>query len=288
MRFLWLTVLAIIFALPVRADGPARWTLSDDDTTITILGSVHVLKPGTVWVDDELQDLITGADKIFLELSPAQQQPQILQPLVQKYGLLPPGETLKTVLPADLYADTIAAFAEVGVPEAAIQQFRPWFAGVNYAVLKFAGLGFNPASGVEATIIGLASARGVDMGGLETAEEQLSIFGAMSREEEINFLKSGLDDRDELQAVMTRLTEGWTTGNTDDLAAYFGEAFDAYPELEENILFARNRNWIDDIAGLLETPGDYLVVVGVGHLIGSQSVIDLLGDAGYSPVRADR
>src|SRR5690606_9265024 len=39
----------------VDAD-PALWVMKDDDTTIYLFGSVHVLKPGLSWFDEAVKD----------------------------------------------------------------------------------------------------------------------------------------------------------------------------------------------------------------------------------------
>jgi uncharacterized protein YbaP (TraB family) len=39
-------------------------------TTLYIFGSVHVLKPGTSWLDDDLRQKISSTTAIYLEVSP--------------------------------------------------------------------------------------------------------------------------------------------------------------------------------------------------------------------------
>jgi len=269
------------------ADGPARWQLADDDTTITLLGSVHVLKPGTDWLEGDLKTVVDAADIMVFELSPEQQSPGVLQPLIQRHGFLPEGQSLQSVLPEDLYRETFQAFAEIGVPASTLQSFRPWFAGVNYALLKFARLGYNPASGVEETLKAIGQQRGMPMGGLEGAADQIGIFGALTLEEEIDFLRSGLEERGEIAEVMARLTASWTAGDIADLDAYFADAFVANPALEDRLLAQRNQNWVSEIAALLDTPGNILVVMGTGHLVGDASVLVYLRRAGFTPRRVN-
>ncbi|UTW58826.1 TraB/GumN family protein [Kordiimonas sp. SCSIO 12603] len=274
-----------LLTIPSFANGPAVWKTADEDTNIHILGSVHVLKPGTVWMNDNLQSLVSGADKIYLELSAKDQSPQVMQPLVVKYGLLPEGDALKNHLPEDVYSKLKTALTGLGMQEPQFARFKPWMAGTIYTAFKFAKLGFNPAAGVEASIVSLAQAKGLEIDGLETAEFQLSMFDNMTDEQEVNFLKQMFADEDDLQQTMETITSAWTTGDLKAMETVFDKSFDEYPELEQSILLDRNKNWVPQIEAILEQPGDYMIIVGTGHLVGEGSVIDLLKQKGMQVER---
>ena len=47
----------------------------------------------------------------------------------------------------------------------------------------------------------------------------------------------------------------------------------------------RNRKWIQDIENLLREQDDYLVVVGALHLVGKDSVVQLLEGKGYKVIQ---
>src|SRR3546814_5779530 len=42
-------------AVDLASADPALWVVKDEDTTIYLFGTVHVLKPGTLWFDDEVR-----------------------------------------------------------------------------------------------------------------------------------------------------------------------------------------------------------------------------------------
>jgi uncharacterized protein YbaP (TraB family) len=43
----------------------------------------------------------------------------------------------------------------------------------------------------------------------------------------------------------------------------------------------RNRKWLPQIQRFLRADGNYLVIVGSGHLVGDHGLIRTLGDRGY-------
>jgi uncharacterized protein YbaP (TraB family) len=59
------------------------------------------------------------------------------------------------------------------------------------------------------------------------------------------------------------------------------KSFNEYPSLYNKLFVRRNRNWVPEIIKLMNQQGDALVIVGAGHLVGKDSVIDLLTKKGY-------
>jgi uncharacterized protein YbaP (TraB family) len=57
------------------------------------------------------------------------------------------------------------------------------------------------------------------------------------------------------------------------------------PDLYQSLIAARNRKWVPKIEALLDQDQDYLVIVGTGHLVGRDSVIDLLKKDGVAAVQ---
>ena len=47
---------------------PALWVVKDEDTTIYLFGTVHVLKPGLSWFDEAVKDAFDKSDEMMLEL----------------------------------------------------------------------------------------------------------------------------------------------------------------------------------------------------------------------------
>jgi hypothetical protein len=63
------------------------------------------------------------------------------------------------------------------------------------------------------------------------------------------------------------------------------DEFDDFPELYRPLTEDRNRAWVEQLDDLLDDRDDYLVVVGALHLVGRNSVVDLLRQRGYTVTR---
>ena len=54
---------------------PALWRVKDEDTTVYLFGTVHVLKPGTEWFNSGIERAFDGSDELVLEIvEPEDQQ----------------------------------------------------------------------------------------------------------------------------------------------------------------------------------------------------------------------
>ena len=47
---------------------PALWVVKDEDTTIYLFGTVHVLKPGLSWFDEAVKTAFDKSDQLMLEM----------------------------------------------------------------------------------------------------------------------------------------------------------------------------------------------------------------------------
>ena len=55
-------------AVTVKDVDPALWVVKDEDTTVYLFGSIHILKPGLGWFDDGVKTAFDSSDQLLLEL----------------------------------------------------------------------------------------------------------------------------------------------------------------------------------------------------------------------------
>ena len=94
-----------------------------------------------------------------------------------------------------------------------------------------------------------------------------------------------LEESTQLDAQVDELVAAWQAGDTDALARMLSNEFDDFPELYRPLTEDRNRAWVEQLDDLLDDRDDYLVVVGALHLVGRNSVVDLLRQRGYTVTR---
>ncbi len=258
----------------VDAD-PALWVVKDDDTTIYLFGTVHVLKPGLSWFDEGVKKAFDASKEVVLEIplpNDAEAQ-KILLPLVVD----PDGPPLTEKLHPEKRAAYAAVLAKLGVPATALDQYYPWFASVTMSNILLLKSGYDPSSGAERAIDAAAKAAGKPVTGLETLEQQIGYFATLPEADQIAFLELGVDDFGDGIKTIDEMVANWTKGDPEALGAVMNRDIDKLPKLYKILLADRNVRWANWIDERMKKPGTVFIAVGAGHLAGKDSVQVQLG-----------
>ena len=263
-------------------NGPALWKVADEDTTIYLFGTVHVLPQGIEWYDATIANALEGSDMIVTEIKMDPASETKLQQLSMSMGMLPSGTTLRSLLTPEQTTAYEAALAKIGAPPAAFDQLKPWLAGLTLSLIPLMQQGYDPNSGVEKVLLAKAGTKG--QGALETAEFQLGIFDGMPTEGQVAFLMEAATGMDEVKPTLDRMVAEWAKGDADALAAIMNEGM-SDPAVAEALLYSRNANWAEWIDTRLDEPGSVFIAVGAGHLAGAKSVQDYLAQKSITVTR---
>ncbi len=266
--------------------NPALWVVKDEDTTVYLFGTVHVLKPGLSWFDAAVKEAFDTSDEMMLELVLPEDQAavaQVMMPLAMDQS----GKTLPARLTADELKAYHAAMTSVGLPANAFDMFKPWLPAMTLSVLPLSKHGYDPEQGVEKQLTKFAKDSGKPVAGLETLEQQLGFFDSLPETQQVAFLNSVVKDLDKLGPVLDKMVVLWAKGDPDGLAAAMNESMAATPELAETLLYDRNARWAEQIQARMEQPGTVFVAVGAGHLAGEKSLQDYLAERGLTAARID-
>ena len=286
IRLATLLATAALAVAPAPTDAAERsvvWSVRGEHNTVYLFGSIHVLRPGDAGLPRAAQAAYDDAERLVMEIDmddPAIADPLAMAAQMQRYARLPAGQSLESVLGAD-YATVAAHVQESGLDIAAFDGFAPWFVGMLILQLEVAKRGFDPAHGIEQQVTDRAVADRKPITGLETPADQFAVLAGLSLPEQKRFLLMTLEETESADARLDELLTAWRTGDTATLARVLSEEFDEFPELYRPLTEDRNRAWVEQLAGLLDDRDDYLVVVGALHLVGRNSVVDLLRQRGY-------
>src|SRR3546814_6472087 len=109
-------------AVDLASADPALWVVKDEDTTIYLFGTVHVLKPGTLWFDDEVRQAFDTSEKLVLEIIEPDQGEMAGK--VAALALDPDGPPLSEKLNESARAKYVSAMAQAGIPWQAFERFK--------------------------------------------------------------------------------------------------------------------------------------------------------------------
>ena len=268
----------------VELSGPALWKVSDEDTTIYLFGTVHVLPKDKVWLSPTIDSALDSSDSLVTEIVMTPDMTSTMQALVMQIGTLPEGETLRGKLDEQELAAYDAAMTKLGLPVAAFDRYEPWMATLNLSMLPLLQQGYSPEAGVEKVLEGEADTA-LSREGLETIEYQLGIFDNLPEDAQIDYLIETAGMIDEIKPMLDLMVEEWLEGDADALAALMNEGMAETPILAEKLLYERNANWSEWIDARRDEPGTIFIAVGAGHLAGTKSVQDLLEQRDIQVVR---
>jgi hypothetical protein len=252
--------------------------------TVYLLGSIHVLRPGDVGLPSAAQSAYDDAERLVMEIDlddPAVANPLAIATQMQRSARLPDGQSLRAVLGAD-YPSIAERAAAAGLDLATLDGFAPWFVGTLLLQLEIAKRGLDAEHGIEQQLADRAARDHKPITGLETPAQQFAVLASLSLADQKRFLLMSIEDADTADAQLDGLLTAWRTGDTTALAELLSEEFDAFPELYRPLTEDRNRAWVEQLTPLLDDREDYLVVVGALHLVGRNSVVDLLRQRGYT------
>ena len=281
-----------IETLDQATTGPsevAMWRTGDDDTTVYLIGTVHLLRPGVEWRTDDYERAFAEADAVFIESDSLSEEAQAkAAELLPAYAFNPPGTTLASYFTEAEVAELNEAMAPVGVTVEQLAPMRPWFASIMVAQTAMTTIGASPEAGLEMMIVGQANEAGKPVRFLEGLEEVFGILASVDDAVQADLMLEGAEDFADMEAEFARIVAAWYDGDADTVADMMTEAFGDYPEAEDALFEERNRNWTMRLKEVIDNePGTFLVAVGAGHLAGEDSLQAMLQAEGYDVDRLD-
>ena len=273
---------ALLFQLASPANAePAMWVVKDDDSTVYLLGTFHLVKPGTQWWSDKIDSALKSSDELWLEAVEGEQSGS-LQLLVLTNGL-DPKHPLSSKLSAEDFAALDEAAKTAGLRASGLDPMRPWLAALTLTVVPLLKQGYDPKQGVDKTLEASAAMSGKPVRTFETPEQQIRFFASLSPESELAFLTQTLKEIEAGPQYVEQMTAAWMQGDMEQLDSMMVKQMQqAAPELYETLILKRNLDWSNRIASIMQGSGVSFVAVGAGHLTGEKSVQALLQERGFA------
>jgi uncharacterized protein len=270
-----------------RADSTLHclWELHGKHNTVYLLGSIHTLRASDYPLAPAVLDAYRGAKSLLMEIDLNELDSEGVQAEMLASAALPDGKTLHDVMGEARYAQAQSLAHEAGLDLSMFDQFAPWFVAEAISQMQLTQLGFDPSSGVEMYFLGRARTDGKSIAGLETAHDQLALFESMPMETQANYLVSSLEQAHDLPKEVSDMVRAWQRGDMSWFETELKSDLGRDPAVYQSLLVSRNRKWIARIERLLDDDENYLVIVGTAHLVGRDSVIDLLKKDGIGAVQ---
>ncbi|WP_228726909.1 TraB/GumN family protein [Novosphingobium aureum] len=266
----------------VEPGRPALWKVADEDTTIWLFGTIHILPKPVDWYQGPVASALDGAQTLVTEVP--MNDDKAAQAAIMSKATREDGKTLRATLSDEGRADYEAALGQFGLPVAMFDGNDAWFAALMLTMLPLQLSGYDLENGIDRQVAAKASARGMANEAFETPEYQISLFDTLPAETQERYLAEVVDALPTMKDDIARMVEAWRTGKAEVLAELLNQQEDD-PRIREVLLTERNRHWAQWLEKRLDEPGSVFVAVGAGHLAGEDSVQALLAAKGITAER---
>jgi len=253
------------------------WEVKGEQGTLYLLGSIHFLKPEFYPLDPVIEEAFDRSEVVVFEADLAELKNPAAQIKFATQGLCPAGKTLKDYVSAETYAALQARLKEgLGGGGALFDRLRPWMAAMTLVVVELQKLGFNPEHGVDQYFHRKATKAEKRIEPLETVDFQMNLFANLPPESEDGFLRQTLDEVSSFKDLFGRVTAAWKSGDAAALDELIVQSMREHPKVLELFLIDRNKRWVPKLEGWMNEKKPVFAVVGAGHLVGTNSVVDLM------------
>ena len=257
---------------------------------LLLLGTIHLGYEEGWTFDAPLDEAIDDAGAIVMEIDLNGVDEEASSNALMRHGILPPTTPLsKLISPetARVLAENDELLTASGAPAQVREAMQPWVLMVLLVESMTRQSGLSSEQSVERKIMRVAGDR--PLLGLETLDEQLGIFAGLPFEVQELILQDTLNRWHEGEEQIREMIQYWRENDQNGLMKLARQGAEETPGLHafyDVLLDERNRNWVTRLVELLEDPSradtSVLVAVGSLHLVGPNSVPDLLGKAGYT------
>lgn len=228
-------------------------------------------------------EAFNNSDALVFETDVNATMNQAFQQKVMAQMSLPSGQTLSDLLTPKTYARLADFASQRGVPIEVLQSFKPALIITTLTQLELIKLNITPENGIETHFTRLAKTHNKPIGSLETPDEQIAMMASMGQGYENAFINGSLDDFENLEQEFDQLIQAWKDGDTATLDKKMTTMMkERFPIMYDTLLVKRNFNWIKSINRLIKTPETEFILVGAAHLVGNDSVQNLLKAQGYT------
>jgi uncharacterized protein len=262
-------------APPPKLDKPLLWEISGPGGASYLLGTMHTGFSAVTDTHPIVWEKFKASSAFLAEIDLF--SPDLLE--VQRRALLPEGGSLSAMLGQEAFEKLSKALPST--PPAFLDRFQPWFALISMTLEAY------PKSvPMDSVFLSEAKKAGKALAFLETPTAQLDMLTkAMS----VELLKESLAREDPMARVREqakKLTDAYVSGDPEALARVVAEDEDAkkHPELQEELLTARNKRWVPLLKPHVDKGGAF-IAVGAAHLIGDEGLLALLEKEGYRVTR---
>jgi uncharacterized protein YbaP (TraB family) len=259
------------------------WKVQSKNTIVYLLGSIHFLKKEFYPLHETIESAYGSSEVLVVEANVNDVGKLDLRALMDK-ALYKEDDRLENHVSSETYQLIKKETRSLGMPPELADKQKPWLLALSLQALELVKLGYDPQHGVDYYFLSKAQGKRRILE-LESLDEQIKLLSGFSDREQEMFLLYTLKTLRSLGGQVDILARAWASGDTETVESILtkGRREDGTLErIYEILLDERNTKMSSKIEGYLNSGGSYFIIVGAGHLVGKQGIVELLRAKGYS------
>lgn len=276
-------VLFLSLIIPSLAQGQGVfWEISGDDLAKPsyLFGTVHLLCDTEFKIGPTMVEKLKDSNALVLEVD--LDDPALALSMMSKMHN-EGGESITDFLSAEEYDEIRSLLMErTGVDIGMMKRLRPFM----LMSLIYPSLLECETKSYEGELIKIAKASQTEIYGLESVEDQLSVFDQIPLADQYRSFYDYALDLDKGRLEFQKLIKAYREEDIELLVKMVSESPE-YRDYQDILLNDRNLNWVDPMGEWMRK-GPVFFAVGAGHLGGENGLIQLLRNEGYRLKRLDR
>lgn len=293
---------AVVMAIRLVADTYAAlgqgakgvmWKVSHHNNTMYLFGSIHEGITDFYPVHPQVQAAFQQADELIVEIN-FSDEAEIA--LLQEQYTYRDGTTLKDHVSAATYDKAQQVFAKLNMPAAHMNVLQPWWLGsvLDTVANSHANKEADAVNvlAVDPYFMTMANANGKPIRQLEGGEFQGKLFNSLSTNYLEKYLNRTLDqiltstslEENKDWKRLSLMRQHWIAGEKENFTATYLDMQQVDDEeLTRKLFGERDKDMAGKLSQLLEQAGQstYFVVVGAGHLVLQDMIVDQLKQKGF-------
>lgn len=280
--------LILIFIASVVQAESSVWVASSPKATVYLAGSFHMLRPSDHPLPAEFFSAYRDSRKIIFEVPPGEMEKPEYMVKFLSAAIYNDGTTLKEHIASAAYAKAESFCQERNYPLEQYQFLKPTLFVMTLTVLEMNRIGADPQKGVDYFFKDKAMQDGKATGSLETVDQQISLLASIDANVGSEQIIEAIDELKQIEEKLGEHLAVWRKGDETKMEALYIQDLKTYPKLYQTLLVNRNNRWVKDIESYLNASGNTMVIVGAAHLVGDDSVVNLLRKRGYKVVKLNK
>jgi len=262
------------------------WEVKNNDTTVYLVGSVHVADENFYPIHAKYEKAFLEADYIGFEINLTEIPSAKEQKNIIEMSTYTDGSTIKEHVSKETYSRIVDFLMNNDIELESISMLKPFKLAAFIQGMAIENAEY--IEGIDVYFLQKTLERGIPVIGVETLEAHSEVFAKISTETQERILNYTLDQyySNTINDSTDELIDLWKKGDDESLLKIFND-MSSEQEYQKVMLTDRNILMANKVEELLNSNKEevYFIMIGALHYPGKQGIIKLLQEKGYSVVR---